>query len=58
MKKLEECIEGSVRSRNKLDGPGESLQDGSNTDNDHRCRDMDSEESTREEVGCGVNTDV
>ena len=48
--------------RNKLDGPGESLQDGSNTSNDVRCRDgsvaMGSEESKREEVGCGVNADV
>ena len=26
--------------------------------NDVRCRDMGSEESTREEVGCGENEDV
>ena len=45
-------------AKNQLDGQGESIQDGSKTNNDVRCRDMGSEESTREEVGCGGNKDV
>ena len=35
-----------------------TIQDGCNTSNDVRCRDMGCEESTREEVGCGGNEDV
>ena len=37
---------------------GESIQDRCKTSNDIRCRDLGSEESTREEVGCGGNEDV
>ncbi len=37
---------------------GESIQDSCKTSNDVRCRDVGSEESTREEVGCGGNEDV
>ena len=36
---------GSVRPNNKLDGQWESLQDGSKASNDHRFREMGSEES-------------
>ena len=35
----------SVRPNNKLDGQWESLQDGSKARNDHRFREMGSEES-------------
>ena len=42
----------------KLDGQGETIQNGSDTSNDVQCRDMGSEESTREEVECGRNEDV
>ena len=35
-----------------------SIQVGSQTSNDVRYRDMGSEESTREEVGCDENEDV
>ena len=34
------------------------MQDDYKTSNDVRCRDMGSEESTEEEVGCGRNEDV
>ena len=37
---------------------GESIQDSCKTSNDVRCRDLGSEENTREEVGCGGNEDV
>ena len=37
---------------------GESVQDSGKTGNYVRCRDVGSEESTREEVGCGGNEDV
>ena len=45
----------SVCPKNKLEGHGESGQDRSKTSNNVLvlCRDMGSEESTREEVGCG-----
>ncbi len=37
---------------------GESIQYSCKTSNDVRCRDVGSEESTRQEVGCGGNEDV
>ena len=58
MKKLEEDIGDSVRPKNKFESQGESIQDSCKTSNDVRCRDVGSEESTREEVGCGGNEDV
>ena len=42
----------------KFESQGESIQDSCKTSNDVRCRDVGSEESTREEVGCGGNEDV
>ena len=36
----------------------ESIQDSCKTSNAVRCRDLGSEESTIEEVGCGGNGDV
>ena len=51
MEKLEEGIGDSVRS---LRVNGKIYK----TSNDVRCRDVGSEESTREEVGCGGNEDV
>ena len=53
IEKLEEGIGDSVRPKNKFESQKESLQD-CKTSNDVRCRDMGSEESTRE-VGCGGN---
>ena len=60
MEKLEEDIGDSVRPKNKFEtqSQGESIQDSCKTSNDVRCRDVGSEESTREEVGCGGNEDV
>ena len=58
MEKLEEGIGDSVRPKNKFENQGESIQDSCKTSNDVRCRDLGSEESTREEVGCGENEDV
>ena len=59
MEKLEEDTGDSVRPKNKFDSHGESIQDRTcKTSNDVRCRDVGSEESTREEVGCGGNEDV
>ena len=58
MEKLEEGIGDSVRPKNKFESQGESIQDSCKTSNDVRCRDLGSEESTREEVGCGGNEDV
>ena len=43
---------------NKLEGQWECIQDGCKTSNDVRCRDMGSEESTREDIGCGGNEEV
>ena len=59
MNKLEEGIGDSVRPKNKFESQGESrpIQDGCKTSNDVRGRDLGSEESTREEVGCGGNED-
>ena len=58
-KVLEDGIGDSVRPTNKFESQGNSsIQDGCKTSNDVRCRDMGSEESTREEVGCGGNEDV
>ena len=51
-------IHPSVRPNNKFESQGESIQDSCKTSNDVRCRDVGSEESTREEVGCGGNEDV
>ena len=42
-----------MRPKNKFGSQGESIQDSCKTSNDVRCRDLGSEESTREEVGCG-----
>ena len=42
-----------MRPKNKFEYQGESIQDSCKTSNDVRCRDVGSEESTREEVGCG-----
>ena len=53
MEKLEEGIGDSVRPKNKFESQGESIQDSCKTSNDVLCRDLGSEESTREEVGCG-----
>ena len=47
-----------MRPKNKFESQGESIQDSCITSNDVRCRDLGSEESTREEVGCGGNEDV
>ena len=51
-------IGDSVRPKNKFESQGENIQDSCKTSNDVRCRDVGSEESTREEVGCGGNEDV
>ena len=58
MAKLEEGIGDFVRPKNKFESQGESIQDSCKTNNDVRGRDLGSEESTREEVGCGGNEDV
>ena len=59
MEKLEEgTIRDSVCPKNKFESQGESIQDGCKTSNDVRCRDMGSEEGTREEVGRSGNEDV
>ena len=60
METLEEGIGDSVRPKNKFESQGEciGLQDSCKTSNDVRCRYVGSEESTREEVGCGGNEDV
>ena len=55
MDKLEEGIGNSVRRKNRFGSQGESIQDSCKTSNDVRCRDLDSEESTSEEGGCGGN---
>ena len=47
-----------VRPKNKFESQGESIQDSCKTSNDVRGRDLGSEESTREEVGCDGNEDV
>ena len=43
----------SLRVKGKV-----GIQDSCKTSNDVRCRELGSEESTREEVGCGENEDV
>ena len=58
MEKLEEGIGNSVRPKSKFESQGESIQDSCKTSNDVWCRDLGTEESTREEVGCGGNEDV
>ena len=58
MEKLEEDIGDSVRLKNKFESHGESIQDSCKTSNNVWCRDVGSEETTREEVGCGGNEDV
>ena len=55
---LEEGIGDFVRPKNTFESQGESIQDSCKTSNDVRGRDLGSEESTREEVGCGGNEDV
>ena len=57
MAKLEDGI-GILCDRRISLSQGESIQDSCKTSNDVRCRDLGSEESTREEVGCGGNEDV
>ena len=48
-----------MRPKNKFDeSQGESIQDSYKISNDVRCRYLGSEESTREEFGCGGNEDV
>ena len=47
-----------MRTKNKFVSQGESIRENGKTSNDVRCRDVGSEESTREEVGCGGNEDV
>ena len=47
-----------MRPKNKFENQGESIPDSCKTSNDVRCRDVGSENSTREEVGCGGNEDV
>ena len=47
-----------MRPKNKFESQWESIQDSCKTSNDVRCRDLGSEESTIEEVGCGGNEDV
>ena len=42
-----------MRPNNKFESQGESILDSCKTSNDVRCRYVGSEESTREEVGCG-----
>ena len=58
MAKLEEGIGDFVRPKNRFESQGESIQDSCKTNNDVRGRDLGSEESIREEVGCGGNDDV
>ena len=58
MEQLEDDIGYSVRPKNKSESQGESIKYSCKTSNDVRCRDVGSEESTREEVGCGGNEDV
>ena len=58
MEKLGEDIEDSVRPKTTFESQGENIQDSCKTSNDVRCRDVGSEESTREEVGCGGTEDV
>ena len=58
MEKLEEGIGDSVRPKNKLESQGESIQYSCKTSNDVWCRDLGSEESAKEEVGCGGHEDV
>ena len=43
---------------NQLEGEGRSIRDCCKTSNDIQGREMGSNESTREEVGCGGNEDV
>ena len=47
-----------MRPKNKVESQWESIQDSCKTGNDVRCRDVGSEESKREEVGCSGNEDV
>ena len=47
METLEEGIGDSVRSKNKFERQGESIQDSCKTSNDVRCREVGSEESIR-----------
>ena len=54
MEKLEDGTGDSVQPKNKFESQAESIQDSCKTSNDVRCRDLGSEESTRE-VGCGGN---
>ena len=58
MEKREEDIGDSMRPKNKFESQGKSIQDSCKTSNDVQCRDVSSQESTREEVGYGGNEDV
>ena len=55
MEKLEEDIGDSVQPKNKVESQWEIIQDSCKTSNDVQCRDVVSQESTIEEVGCGGN---
>ena len=44
-------------TNNKFESQWESIHDGCKISNDVRCRDMGSDQSTREEVGCDENED-
>ena len=57
MEKLEKDIGDSMRPKNKFESQGESIHDSCKTSNDVQCRDVGSQESTREEVGCGRKDD-
>ena len=58
-KQREEGIGDSVRPKNKFESQWDSrpMQDSCKTSNDVRYRYVGSNESTREEVGCGGNED-
>ena len=58
MGKLLEGIGDSVRPKDTFESQGESIQDSCKNSNDVRCRDLGSEESTIEEVGCAGNEHV
>ena len=56
MEELGDCIGDSVRPMNAFESQGKLYKaDINNTSNDVQCRYMGSEESAREEVGCGGN---
>ena len=58
MEKREEGIGDSMRPKNKFESQGESIHGSCTTSNGVPCRELGSEESTREEGGCGGDEDV